>query len=348
MVKVRLRYVKAIRKNGGRKGNRVLYYWIRPGHDIRRMPDDPGASDFITLANQLNAEADEADGETKAEHGSVSYCLRKYEASPEFLRLAPTTKKEYRHWIRWLDTKYGKLPIIGLTRRVVLAMRQMLIDKPHRCNSMLRFVRLFLSWCMDNGYIQSNPALGPKTLSIAPRQAIWSQADETTFLAVCGPELAAAYILAIETVQRQADLLALTWNQYDGETIQIRQRKTRRMVSIPVSDRLKSALAKIDRRAVQILTDESGRAWDKYAFGREWRIACDRAGLSHLQFRDLRRTGMVRMARAGATAIEVCALSGHAIDQGQRILETYIPRDAEMARAAIHKLDAKKRASVNG
>jgi len=52
---------------------------------------------------------------------------------------------------------------------------------------------------------------------------------------------------------------------------------------------------------------------------------------------------MVRMAEAGATAIEIAAISGHAIDQTQRILETYIPRSAAMGRAAIIKLEGGKR-----
>lgn len=72
------------------------------------------------------------------------------------------------------------------------------------------------------------------------------------------------------------------------------------------------------------------------------------AGLEGLQFRDIRRTAMVRMAEAGATAIEIAGVSGHAIDHTQRILETYIPRSAAMGRAAILKLETGDRKHRSG
>jgi hypothetical protein len=55
---------------------------------------------------------------------------------------------------------------------------------------------------------------------------------------------------------------------------------------------------------------------------------------------------MIRMAEAGATVPQIASVSGHAIDHTQRILETYLPRNAELAKAAIarwseHKTSAK-------
>ena len=77
-----------------------------------------------------------------------------------------------------------------------------------------------------------------------------------------------------------------------------------------------------------------------------WRAAFDiirrKAGLDHLQARDLRRTAVVNMARAGATVPEIAANTGHSIHRTQYILENYLPRDAQMARAGIVKLERKK------
>ena len=67
-----------------------------------------------------------------------------------------------------------------------------------------------------------------------------------------------------------------------------------------------------------------------------------KAGLDHLQARDLRRTAVVNLARAGATTPEIAAITGHSIDRVQRILETYLPRDVHMARAGIVKLENMK------
>ena len=73
-----------------------------------------------------------------------------------------------------------------------------------------------------------------------------------------------------------------------------------------------------------------------------FRTICRTAGLDHLQARDLRRTAVVNLARAGATVPEIAAITGHSIDRTQSILEVYLPRDTHMARAAIVKLERKK------
>lgn len=62
--------------------------------------------------------------------------------------------------------------------------------------------------------------------------------------------------------------------------------------------------------------------------------------LAGLQRRDLRRSGMVRMALAGATTAQIAAVSGHTIDHVQRILDVYIPRRGEVAAAAIAAWEA--------
>ena len=67
-----------------------------------------------------------------------------------------------------------------------------------------------------------------------------------------------------------------------------------------------------------------------------------KAGLKNLQFRDLRRTAIVRLAEACATVPEIASISGHTIDRCQRILEVYLPRNSKMAKAAVDKLEKYK------
>ncbi|MDL2172021.1 tyrosine-type recombinase/integrase [Asaia sp. HumB] len=55
----------------------------------------------------------------------------------------------------------------------------------------------------------------------------------------------------------------------------------------------------------------------------------------HRQRRDLRRTGIVRLAEAGATTPQIAAISGHGIDYCQRIIDTYLPRRTEVALAGM-------------
>ena len=55
----------------------------------------------------------------------------------------------------------------------------------------------------------------------------------------------------------------------------------------------------------------------------------------HCQRRDLRRTGIVRLAEAGATTPQIAAISGQSIDYCQRIVDTYLPRRPEVAIGGI-------------
>ena len=68
-----------------------------------------------------------------------------------------------------------------------------------------------------------------------------------------------AYMLAIYTAQRQGDILCMTWSQYNGTHLRIRQSKTGTLIAIPVHPDLKQALDSLERRSVMILTTEAGR-----------------------------------------------------------------------------------------
>ena len=49
----------------------------------------------------------------------------------------------------------------------------------------------------------------------------------------------------------------------------------------------------------------------------------------------MRRTGVVRLAEAGATVPQIAAVTGWGIDYRQRIVDVYLPRRPEVAAAAI-------------
>ena len=119
----------------------------------------------------------------------------------------------------------------------------------------------------------------------------------------------------------------------------LRASKTGTPLEIPCHSVLRVALDSAPRRSPLILVSSTGRPWREDHFRHVWRKATLAAGLDGLQYRDLRRTAIVRLAEAGATVPEIAAISGHQIHSCQRILEVYLPRNVEMARAGIVKLE---------
>jgi hypothetical protein len=55
------------------------------------------------------------------------------------------------------------------------------------------------------------------------------------------------------------------------------------------------------------------------------------AALAGLQFRDLRRSGMCWLRELGVPIAMIASISGHSIEETQKILDTYMPRDTRSA-----------------
>ena len=56
------------------------------------------------------------------------------------------------------------------------------------------------------------------------------------------------------------------------------------------------------------------------------------------QYRDLRRTAVVRLALSGATVAEIVSVTGHTLKSATNILSVYLPKHTQMAEHGIAKL----------
>ena len=100
--------------------------------------------------------------------------------------------------------------------------------------------------------------------------------------------------------------------------------------------------AKTKRIGTVIVAEPNGQRMTEITWQTAFNTIRRKAGLDHLQARDLRRTFVVNAARAGATVPEIAASTGHSINHTQAIFEHYLPRDVQMARAGIVKMERKK------
>jgi len=154
-----------------------------------------------------------------------------------------------------------------------------------------------------------------------------------------------AALLALWTGQRQGDLLRLPWSAYDGKYVRLRQSKTGRRVTIPVSKRLKGILDGANRISTQILTNAYGRPWTSDGFRASWGKTCIKAGLaSDLHFHDLRGSAVARFALAEATVPQIATFTGHSLKDVEAILDKhYLGRDVALAEDAVRKLERKEK-----
>ena len=347
MATERLRYVE--KRPNKRKPPR--WYWRRRGFDTQRLPDDPVAR--YEMIRDLNAAADGRRKLDGAAAGSVQWVVNKYKNSDRWHKLAPGTQRAYIRWLDEICQIWGRCSIVGMTRRVVVDYIDSLDGKPQKLHAAAVLQNVF-EVARYYALIPSNPAHKLRLAKPGRRDAVWTTANVGAFLEACaghrnGQAMALAFHILYFTAQRPGDVLSkkpspgMTWSQYNGETIKLRQEKTGKLIEVPCHKDLRAILdaAKAEAQSPSMVVKTNGRPLPYDAFRANFRKVRAAAGLDQLQARDLRRTAMVRMAEAGATNRQISAVSGHSIERTSQILEHYIPANLEMAQAAIHKLEVK-------
>jgi integrase len=276
-----------------------------------------------------------------------------YKASEDFRNLRNRTQSDYLKQIKKIEIAFGTLPLAALEDpRVTLEFkkwRDSMAAAPRQADYAWMVLMLLLSWARDNGLTTYRPPDRMKRLYHADRsEKIWKETHIARFMAVASEPLRRALVLALETGQRQGDLLALPWSAYDGQWIRLRQSKSKRhnregrKVEIPVTRRLRAVLDNTKRSATVILTNKRGLPWGADAFRNAWADASRKAGITDLHFHDLRGTAVTRLAEAGCTHIEIAPITGHSLHDVGAILDKYLARTDKIALAAIAKLERGK------
>jgi integrase len=343
-LRVRLKGVNS-RKKRLADGSVKTYYWAWKGGPA--LTGEPGSPEFIASYNAAVAKKVEAPA------GILLSLLNRFQQSGEFLHaINERTRRDYVKNIKRIEREFADFPLKALddreARAVFLEWRDKLAQTSLRqADYAYETLRRILSWAMKRGLIGANPcAEGGKLYHGTRVDKVWSDEEVGRFLDVAPPRLALALLLAIETGQRQGDLLKLAWSAYDGQVIRIRQRKTGAYVPVPASDELKQALDQTPRRSPLMLTNIREKPWTESGFQSAWRMATIKAGTTGRTFYDLRGTAVVRLARAGCNVVEIYSITGHKPGDVQTILTAhYLPQDGEVARNAIAKLNAYRQRS---
>jgi integrase len=242
----------------------------------------------------------------------------------------------------------GARPITDLTPKAVHDIIDGVESKGAKahCAAVLKRVA---DIAIRRGLIDRNPASRLDLEGSNRRDQLWSSDDIDRFLAACdgkryGDAIALGVKLMLYTAQRPGDVRSMTWAQYNGDTITIRQQKTGKLLEVPCHEVLREALDQAKSRATGtvIVARQDGRPFTEAVWRCAFNEIRDKVGFDHLQARDLRRTAVVNLARAGATVPQIAAVTGHSIDRTASILEVYLPRDTHMARAAIIRLERGK------
>lgn len=337
MVEARLKGVNKVRKRLADGTVRVHHYHRASGRPLKGAP---GSVEFL----EAYAAAEKTMQQRHA--GSIVQLIRAYTLSPEFEKRAESTRKEYRRMLTKVETKFGTMPIAALddprVRQDFMSWRAEVSRSSgdREADNRLSVVSAMLSWARDNGQVTTNHIAGFRRLHKSDRsELIWLPEHIEAFMKVAPVELQRALILALHTGQRQGDLLKLTWTNYDGGLISLRQGKGSRRVEIPCTAALRRMLDPMQKTTAVVLATKTGLPWKARYFKAQWEAASKKAGITDLHFHDLRGTAVTMLAEAGCTTPQIAAITGHSLKTVSSILDRYLARTRVLASEAVARFE---------
>lgn len=240
-----------------------------------------------------------------------------------------------------IEGKFGDLPIAALedprVKQDFMGWRATVAGASgdREADNRLSVVSSMLSWAKENGRILHNHVAGFRRIHKERSELIWLPSHIRSFMAVAPIEHQRALMLALHTGQRQADLLSLSWNNYNGSSISLRQGKTKRRVDIPCTAALRRMLDGLEKDTNLVLTTKTKLPRKARYFKAQWEATSKAAGITDLHFHDLRGTAITMFAEAGCSTPQIAAITGHSLKTVNTILEKYLARTSTLAQEAV-------------
>jgi integrase len=275
-------------------------------------------------------------GATRTLRGSVSAAIVAYYRDVTFLALAPGTRKMRRAILEQFRASYGDRHIAGLQR--VHIVNLLGSKKPFAARNWLKALRGLMQFLVATEQRPDDPTAGIRLPRARPGEIhSWTEAEIAQYEAhhVVGTRPRLALALLLYTAQRRSDVVVMGRQHIQAGAVIVRQRKTGRLLEIPIHLILAQILDATPADNLTFLTTAKGMPFSPAGFGNLFREWCDQAGLpKRCSAHGLRKAACRRLAEAGCTAHQIAAISGHAsLSEIERY--TRAASQAQMARAAM-------------
>lgn len=321
---VELKGLHTVKANG-----KAYYYAWRGGPAVK---GEPGTPAFQASYNEAIASRSAPDS------SKFSASVIRYRASPDYKKLADSTRRNWGPWLDRIADHFGTLSVRQFDRPEkirprIRAWRAKFEETPRAADYGMQVLSRLLSFEVDRGSLALNPCEGIKQLYSGTRsEIIWTDADLARIRPHASVEVQHAIDLAAHTGLRAGDLVRLSWSHVGEDAIIVTTGKSRhrREAIIPLYDDLRALLKRIPFKSPVILTSSKGRPWNKDGLGGSfiqakkdaWPEGCD------LHFHDLRGTAATKFYINGLTEREIAEIMSWEEDNVSRIIRRYVGRSA--------------------
>ncbi len=284
--------------------------------------------------------------------------------------LRPKTVSLYRYLLRaHIAPYFPTMTVAALTTGIVRRWHKKLLDNgvsPVTAAKAYRLLRAIMNTAVDDGLIRRNPCrIKGADSEDSPERPVLTVHQVYALADAVGSRYRALILLATFASLRWAELAALTPHDIDTEACTVRvtrqisfppggghsfeppkSRAGRRVVSFPdvIAPDLCKHLYGLDDAAVLVFTSPDGQPLRHSNFYRRvWTPALANTGLVGTHLHDLRHTGNVFTADAGANPRELMVRMGHSSARAALI---YLHSSAERQRALAAEVSKNARAAL--
>lgn len=352
----------------GRKGQPMLYFWRRPGGQVR-LHGELGTPEFDREYAAALAAYDEREASytppakpiTRPSAGTLRWLCARYFASADFGRLDPRTRRVRRqiieHCLRepitpGAEDVFGDVPLDRVTAKAIKVLRDRKPEHPEAANGRVKAFRQVFTWALEeeaSDLLTFNPARDVKYRT-AGGQGFhhWTTEEVEQFEErhPVGTKARLALALMLYTGQRRSDIIRFGRQHVRDGWLRFTQFKGRNhnptTLEIPIVDALRDIIAASPTGDLTFLVTEFRKPFTSNGFGNRMRKWCDEAGLAECSSHGLRKASAARLAEVGCTAHEIMAITGH---KTLKEVERYTKgvRQKTLARAAMVKFETRNR-----
>lgn len=268
-----------------------------------------------------------------------------YLESPEYLKLADSTRSQWRTWADRARDEFGSAPLRVFSdprmRGTILKWRDNWASSPRSADYAMQVLSRVLSWGVQRGWVMHNPASGAPSLYTSDRsEIVWEDHEIDAVAAQMSPHAARAFRLAAWTGLPRSDLLRLRWSDVNDLFIGGRRGKTKVERVIPLFDETRAILNECPKVAVTVITNTYGKPFTAGGFHQAVERARTDANMKAKTLHDLRGTFATRLMRRGFDDREIDEILAWESGKSQRIRRKYISRKAVVI-SAIERMRRK-------
>lgn len=310
-------------------GTAATYYYAWRGKGAPRITAKPGTKAFTQEFIRLTR-----DRQTLVAEGTIASLVDQYRKTPRYQKLAASTRKDYERMFSLIKHDFKDFPISAIeargSRSDFVGWRDTMKDTPRSADLHLGLLARLFAWAKGEEIILRNPLEAVERLHEGTRRdIIWSGEQLHTVLTAGRKHIRDVAIMALWTMQRQADLLSMPTLAFDGQFIAIRQQKTGARVRTVAAPAIMPLLREAkDTGRQRILVNSFGQNWTSSGFKASWRKEMARLGIEGVTFHDLRGTAITfayaNLDRPHDEKIRLISeISGHSAGDAENIIRRH-------------------------